>query len=1019
MVYAADQFLRNFLGISSVRNPGILNNKNHEDPTYPIFHIKFAFNPPEAKHPDYVTNRLLSNLENDTDTVSPESAIKFLYNVGEPERALMLKKFNITLKSISEKTPWYFQSVAGIDSLYKHGYENESRGTKGLTDASITISTLDSIDFRLTALKDLYRKAAYDRKYRRWILPVNMRRFRMSILVGDYRQMAITEDNYSINPRQALAALRDIDVFNASNIGGKLLGKVQDGALSFVKRLQWWDNHFSCLVFDCQDCEFDMNSFDSPSLSHERIQTLKNSFKIKIGRVLETNTYSLLEYSLSDNLIENFLKSENKADVITRSKNLSEVLKPKVGSWKNYQNLEREKGDSKRVILDDGGFSNALGAGINEAASFLGVDGVLGGTNLGSGGGIGGTLGSIVDFAGDTASEIAQEALGLATEQIASNVYGNELTRSIAGVGLGILNGDLNQVAQNFSNPALAGALGINVESSGRPIQPNLRDGVPSKLDLVAPSVQKSLSDVQANLTGEGADPRFQSIGRPGQSLFNNPLPNNRLFDQKNIDLRASRVETEMPDNVEFTEVRKETKLNPNKESLTGATPKNSLDESSVKLQGAGKQTDLTPNSAELTGAQPLKDLNPNNAELTGADPLKDLVPNSAELTGAQPLKDLNPNSAELTGADPLKDLVPSNAELTGATPQQNLNPNSANLTGATPLKDLNPNSANLTGNQALKSFNETNANLEGASALNRLNSTNVDLQGAEINNKFDSKNVELSGSDAARNFSVSNEELIAPDKKTSFDESNVNFEVPSTKNRFDESNVDLEGSPKVTASIKNADLVGVQPITKLNDSNAKLTGYQTKTETDLGTETLNGNQPLRTLTESNVGNMTVESTSSTSSLGKEELTGRSPIRDLSETNVSLTGYSPKTQTLDNIELKGANKNTQIDKNVNLEGKSSLKTMDDNVDLKSKSSSTTTLSPKNVGLQGQQASKNFTTKNVELEGIEPSSSTNTNIYQGQPSLGVLNNNSSLPLNSVELRISKTIENFGSKNIGLD
>ena len=84
MVYAADQFLRNFLGISSVRNPGILNNKNHEDPTYPIFHIKFAFNPPEAKHPDYVTNRLLSNLENDTDTVSPESAIKFLYNVGEP-----------------------------------------------------------------------------------------------------------------------------------------------------------------------------------------------------------------------------------------------------------------------------------------------------------------------------------------------------------------------------------------------------------------------------------------------------------------------------------------------------------------------------------------------------------------------------------------------------------------------------------------------------------------------------------------------------------------------------------------------------------------------------------------------------------------------------------------------------------------------------------------------------------------------------------------------------------------------
>ena len=81
MIYAADKALRDFLGISSIRNPAIFNNRNYEDPTYPIFHIKFAFNPPEAKHPDYVTNRLLSKLEDESSAINDESAIKYLYNI--------------------------------------------------------------------------------------------------------------------------------------------------------------------------------------------------------------------------------------------------------------------------------------------------------------------------------------------------------------------------------------------------------------------------------------------------------------------------------------------------------------------------------------------------------------------------------------------------------------------------------------------------------------------------------------------------------------------------------------------------------------------------------------------------------------------------------------------------------------------------------------------------------------------------------------------------------------------------
>jgi hypothetical protein len=1004
MVYAADRFLRNFLGITSVRNPGILNNRNHEDPTYPIFHIKFQFNPPEAKHPDYVTNRLLTDLENESSQVPPESAIKYLYNVGEPERAEMLKKFNISLKNISEGTPWFFQGISGLDNLYKHGYETEQRGDRSLQDVILTINTLDSIDYRITGLKDLYRKVAYDRKFRRWVLPVNMRRFRMSVMVGDYRQLAITEDNYSINGKQALSALRDIDLLNGSNIGGKLLGRVQDGALSFVKRLQWWDNHFSCIVFDCQDCEFDMNSFGTiNTLDHSKIAVQNNAFKIKVGRVLETNTYSLLEYSLSDNLIENFLKSENKSQVITRSKNLSHVFKPKGRTWDNYQNLEREKGDNKRVILDDGGFSNALGAGINEGLNGLGFgisDALGNGTNLGEDGGF---LGSVGDFFGDTASELAQEALSLATEQIASNVYGNELTRSIAGVGLGILNGDLNQVAQNFSNPALAGALGINVESSGRPVQPNLRDGVPSKLDLTAPSVQRSQSDIQANLTGQGSDPRFQSIGRPGESLFNNPNPSNRLFDQKNIDLQASRVETEMPDNVEFTEVRKETRLNPNKEQLTGATPKNKLDESSVNLEGAGKKTDLVPSSADLTGAQPLKDLVPSNADLNGAQPLKDLVPSNADLTGAQPLKDLIPSNADLNGADALKDLIPSNADLNGAEVLKDLVPSNADLNGAEALKDLNPSNADLNGANALKDLNPSNIDLNGADALKDLNPSNADLNGSQPLRDLIPNNADLIGASTLKDLNSSNADLNGSQPLRDLVPNNANLQGAESIRNFSESSTELNGAQPIRDfNQTSADLNGTQPIRDFNQTNADLIGTQ----------------PLRNLTQTNA-----------------DLSGTQPLRNLTQTNADLLGAtSLKDLTLTNVELGGSVNNRNISDlgkedllgkepqrdlnptNVNLIGKSPLKTMDSNVNFNTnRNQNRPTLD--NANLEGKNSIKNLPTKNVNLTGNEPLNDTIDNIYSGQRSLGVIGNKNNTKQNRINLEAPITKNIITPKNLG--
>ena len=1037
MVYAADKFLRTFLGLTGIRNPPLFADTEYEDPTYPLFHIQFIFGPslPDATHPDFVTNRLLDSEDN------PESAISYLKSISEPDRAQSLSKFISALKTISETTPYYFQGISGVDNLMKMHYPADSKTPfSEQQDVLLSVKTLDSMDFRILALKDLYSKSVFDRKYRRWMLPINLRRFRMRIMIGEYRQMAITEENYSVNPRQLMDTLKDIDVLNASNVGGKLLGRVSEGSLSFIKRLQWWDNHFSCVVFDCQDCEFEMMSAppEFANLSQDSVRVpLSNSFGIRVGRVLNTNVFSLLKYVLSDNMqFQSFLRAKGKSlgeddqntygKIFQRlikenpeektailSKQYQSIFKPVYGSWGSYQNLLRERGDNKRVILENRDFESAVSAGLNEGLNQLGIGNALGnGTNFGPG------LGSVGNFVGDTLSGLAQEALGMATEQVAQNVFDNALYNSIAGTALGILNGDLNAAARSFTNPALAGALGINLETSGRAVPPNLRDGIPKNVDLTAPTVQRSLSDFRANLIGEGADPRFQSISRPGQSLFSNPGAIDKVMQPENIDFDEIRKETKFSkSNVEFNEVKKETKINPQKETLIGANPKRTLDETSANLTGSqpvrtlspsnadltGAQAlkDLTPSNADLTGAEALKDLTPSNANLTGAQALRDLTPSNANLTGAQALKDLTPSNADLTGAQALKDLTPSNADLTGIQPERDFNTSNANLEGGTPLRDLTTSNANLEGVQPIKDFNTTNANLEGANPTRSLENSNAELTGINPIKDLNTSNVGLSGAKATGNLVSSNAELKGSTPLEDINNSNVDLTGSKSLENLTITDAELKGAGALrNLTETNADLKGASALRNLTQSNADLNGSQPLKTINPSNEQLKGYKPLRDMNLKNVelkekndksGDLVGIQLNKSISLDEPYTT-----RDFNESTIGLKDTPKENKTLGSEQLLGSTPKTNLDEvNIRIEGVTSNAQMMENIEFENNSNNNSqSYNDYNLGNalpnQSVDTVDGLNQKNVNLEGKTPIKNTLTNVgLTDSKSLGVL------------------------------
>jgi hypothetical protein len=325
----------------------------NEDPTYLGFSIDFDFGvlgiDPDYGTPisplfyegNYKNNNYLNifgQLQYVGRSKSPEdvlfySAQTYLENResstirGFPEtggkRAQMLKQFKILLKDVTKNQPWFFQSITGLDSLYKvarGGYQdldadsdfNPSRA------ATIEIKTLESLNLRITALGDLYNHATFDFINMRETVPKNLRRFRMYIYVTDLRNFFKT--NRLINSSTTLSTIANTANLIGSQInpGNNFAGSSTQSTGSFpddngaqgggigntlnsIARSEGVTNQQDqsgikpVILIECSNCEFDFTE-SSPIASDINAGTdagspLEQSFKIHVGRVRIRSQY--------------------------------------------------------------------------------------------------------------------------------------------------------------------------------------------------------------------------------------------------------------------------------------------------------------------------------------------------------------------------------------------------------------------------------------------------------------------------------------------------------------------------------------------------------------------------------------------------------------------------------------------------------------------------------------------------------------------------------------------------------
>lgn len=180
------------------------------------------------------------------------------YKMSVPgERLDALVRFTKMLSHISCKEPWYIKSIKGLGQADSIKLEEMSK------EKVIEIGMgMEAIDMRLTTMFDLYRFACYDMANCREIIPDNLRKFEMQVVVFN-----VPLKNF----HQAL--------------------KTNGGTFNY-KRLEG-DEMMSYKVYTFQNCEFDLESFGSgmPDLDIEKAGELgHHTIKIKYDRVFTTTS---------------------------------------------------------------------------------------------------------------------------------------------------------------------------------------------------------------------------------------------------------------------------------------------------------------------------------------------------------------------------------------------------------------------------------------------------------------------------------------------------------------------------------------------------------------------------------------------------------------------------------------------------------------------------------------------------------------------------------------------------------
>jgi len=474
-------------------NPYIL----FQDPTYLGFKLFFLVNQPDSK--------LLS------DEPLPNTAMSYLYNIGDTARMHYLQKFVQHLVAINQQTPWFFQSIEGLAEAWKHGFQEADFKPKLGDDRKISIKCLESIDLRMTALIDLYRKACFDWPNRREVVPKNLRQFTMYIYCYENRTINVKGQpgSNSLSSLKEYAALpevnqRQIDqnkillglplskgggakpipsateitagVQSIIGIGG---GEEDDGFDNDSQFANTINDNINRVMFKFDLCEWlpDESGVIGAKINNITGEAADQTLAFSYKTVYEENVYNMFSgISVTD---LNYILDQSSLD-----------------------NADKTLTGLRSKFTEGGGF---------------GLQSI---TN--------GNFNALTPFASMAADRLTEAISSKAKGLLLGNIFGFS-PANVAGAAQSILTGDPSAMVQGVTQLANAGG-GASIKNATNKIQgaPNVFDSITGALGGIVDNgdLGNIFNDRSASLANDnGPDAKSQGTGNPTASLANDNGP--------------------------------------------------------------------------------------------------------------------------------------------------------------------------------------------------------------------------------------------------------------------------------------------------------------------------------------------------------------------------------------------------------------------------------------------------------------------------------------------------------------
>jgi hypothetical protein len=363
----SDYFLNKFKSIptKSIFDDGFKNKYFSEDPVFFGFSVYF-----EADSP----------LLNPASNYLKESAERYFLNLDDDVRATYVVDLRNRLLDLVDKHQYFLQKVSGLNGFYARSEED---------DIQIEIETLESLDLRITTIKELYNRITYDYINKKEILPDNLRWINMKITVSDGRKLAkwIQGDFVDITPSIGTLCFTlektnlDVgeghifleEVLNSENedagsnnlkfVGGR--GYIEESRLALGELLNNQKNSINTINQNNRNSTIEVELINQEKISDRR--SYKKSLKEQLNDVLNEGKIALTNKAkvAADDAIRNTLNQidlttglRNTNNPITSFENFFRFLErsSSTGDWSvNNRNLSEKILNKQSLTLEEKG----------------------------------------------------------------------------------------------------------------------------------------------------------------------------------------------------------------------------------------------------------------------------------------------------------------------------------------------------------------------------------------------------------------------------------------------------------------------------------------------------------------------------------------------------------------------------------------------------------------------------------------------------------------------------------------